>query len=301
VDALLVRLSRWISRRAKLVAAVWLAIIAGGAWFAIHQQDHLTGGGWEVPGSQALRANDLIASFNGYSVAGLVVVVSTPQKPRRVRAVVDQKRFLAGLCCAPPKTLAEAFGVPPSALLTKMDNEISNPGFLQRELANAQPPGPSNDFFAMGKTLSNLCADVIPFQSAQARRLVEGLPPEWQALARDEDALQPINRFACEVWRVPRSSPRQRDPVVSSVPTLILVSEWDHVIWPGEGRQIAKSLSNVHIYELPGLDHNALLNLRAQDISCPRTIVTSFLGRPSAAPKAGCIASMAEPPLAPPR
>lgn len=300
MDALLGRLSRWIGRRAKLVAGVWLAIIVGGAWFALHQQDYLQGGGWEVPGSQAVRANEVLTGFNGYSVAGLVVVVKTSQKPPRLPTVIDQKRFLSRLCCAPPKVITEAFGLPQADLLTKIDREISDPEFLKQELASAQPPGPANEVFAMGKTLSNLCADVIPFQAEQERRMVAGLPSEWQTLARDEDYLQPLNRSACEVWRVPPSNPRQRDPVVSSIPTLILVTEWDHIIWPGEGRQIAKSLSNAYLYELPTLDHNALRNLRALDVSCPETIAASFFARPNSPPRAGCIASMEQPALVAP-
>jgi hypothetical protein len=298
VDALLGRLAAWLSRRARAVAITWLVIIVGGAWFALHQTDHLQGGGWQVPGSQAVRANDLLTRFNGFSVSGLAVAVTAPQSDVTTRtARIDQQRYLASLCCAPPKSLSEAFGAPPAALLHKIYNEVANPGFLGREVASAQPPGPSNRVFASGKTLSNLCADVIPFQDAQASALLADLPAEWQRLGRNEDNVEPINRFGCSVWNVERSSPRQRDPVVSSIPTIVFVDEWDHIIWPGEGRQIAESLRNARLYEIPGLDHLALLNFGALDVSCPRSIVTAFLATPSKAPDGRCVRSMSKAPL----
>lgn len=298
VDALLARLAAWLSRRARGVALVWLAIIAGGAWFSLHQTDHLQGGGWQVPGSQAVRANDLLTRFNGFSVSGLAVAVTAPQSSVKTgTARVDQQRYLASLCCAPPKSLTEAFGPPPAALLRKIYNQVTNPGFLAREVAAAQPPGPSNRVFASGKTLSNLCADVIPFQAAQANALLADLPAEWQRMGRNEDNVEPINPFSCRVWNVERSDARQRDPIVSSIPAIVFVDEWDHIIWPGEGRQIAKSLRRARLYEIPGLDHLALLNFGALDISCPRSIVTAFLAAPNKAPDGRCVRSMSKAPL----
>jgi hypothetical protein len=302
VDALLARLAAWLSRRARAVALVWLAIIAGGAWFSLHQTDHLQGGGWQVPGSQAVRANDLLTRFNGFSVSGLAVAVTAPESDVTIgRARVDQQRYLASLCCAPPKSLTEAFGIPPAALLRKIYNEVADPGFLARELASAQPPGPSNKVFASGKTLSNLCADVIPFQDAQANALLADLPAEWQRLGRNDDNVEPINRYGCQVWNVKRSNVSQRDPVVSSIPTIVFVDEWDHIIWPGEGHQIAKSLRNARLYEIPGLDHLALLNFGALDVSCPRSIVSAFLAAPNKAPDGRCVRSMRNAPLVPRR
>ena len=45
--------------------AVWLVLLAGSAWFSLHQTDHLSGGGWEVPGSASIRVSKLIDTFPG--------------------------------------------------------------------------------------------------------------------------------------------------------------------------------------------------------------------------------------------
>jgi len=65
IDGALRRLARAVSRRRRAVIAVWLALLAGGAWFSLHQTDHLTGGGWEVPGSASIQVSRLLDSFPG--------------------------------------------------------------------------------------------------------------------------------------------------------------------------------------------------------------------------------------------
>ncbi|HZR96305.1 MAG TPA: MMPL family transporter [Gaiellaceae bacterium] len=54
------RLADAVSRRRRAVFAVWIALLAGGAWFSLHQSDHLSGGGWEVPGSASIRVVDAV-------------------------------------------------------------------------------------------------------------------------------------------------------------------------------------------------------------------------------------------------
>jgi uncharacterized membrane protein YdfJ with MMPL/SSD domain len=65
VEAGLARLARAVSRRRRAVIAFWLVLLAGSAWFSLHQTDHLTGGGWEVPGSASIRVSKLLDTFPG--------------------------------------------------------------------------------------------------------------------------------------------------------------------------------------------------------------------------------------------
>jgi uncharacterized membrane protein YdfJ with MMPL/SSD domain len=60
VERSLARLAALVSRRRRVVFALWLALLAGGAWFSLHQADHLSGGGWEVPGSPSLRVTNAV-------------------------------------------------------------------------------------------------------------------------------------------------------------------------------------------------------------------------------------------------
>lgn len=62
-------------RRRWFVVAVWAALLFGGAWFAAHQFDRLSSGGWDVPGSQSATAATLLERFPGRDGVQLAVLV----------------------------------------------------------------------------------------------------------------------------------------------------------------------------------------------------------------------------------
>jgi hypothetical protein len=298
---LLGRLADGVGRHRRAVFAVWLAVLIGGGWFALHQQDYLQGGGWEVPGSQAKNANQLLRSFNGYSVAGLAVVVSAPPAGTE-KTVVDGDRYRAAVCCSSPSNPFAAFGTTPASIAAKISRDERSDAALARDVAAEQPSGLTPSAFAVGKALSNLCADVIQLMTpAEIAAVAAAVPPEWRRLVGNRETTAPLTPAACSVWGVPPSPQVQRAPVTSSIPTIVLADEWDHVILPSEGTGIAQNLGNARAYELPGLDHIALLNFLGRDVSCPQSIAVAFLDRPQVFPSGACIASMREPTVAPAR
>ncbi len=54
----------------------WCALILALGWFSVHQSDRLSSGGFEIPGSQAARAEAALRAFPGYSSAAYVVLVT---------------------------------------------------------------------------------------------------------------------------------------------------------------------------------------------------------------------------------
>jgi uncharacterized membrane protein YdfJ with MMPL/SSD domain len=78
-----------VSRRRRAVVAVWLVLLAAGSWFSLHQSEHLSGGGWEVPGSPSLRVSDALSSdFPGAAAPAFLVFITNPDGPRdRLREV----------------------------------------------------------------------------------------------------------------------------------------------------------------------------------------------------------------------
>jgi RND superfamily putative drug exporter len=60
VERSLGRLAGLVSRRRRTVFAVWIALLAAGGWFSLHQSDFLSGGGWEVPGSPSVQVGDAV-------------------------------------------------------------------------------------------------------------------------------------------------------------------------------------------------------------------------------------------------
>ena len=65
-------------RRRRLVVALWIVLLVGGAWFAAHQFDRLSSGGWDVPGSQSARAATLLDRFPGRDGLQLAVLAEGP-------------------------------------------------------------------------------------------------------------------------------------------------------------------------------------------------------------------------------
>src|SRR6478735_2298766 len=83
VERVLERLAAAVSRRRRAVFAVWLALLATGGWFSLHQSDHLSGGGWEVPGSPSLQVADVLTTdFTGATAPAFLVFVTNPDGPR---------------------------------------------------------------------------------------------------------------------------------------------------------------------------------------------------------------------------
>jgi uncharacterized membrane protein YdfJ with MMPL/SSD domain len=84
-----------MSRRRRVVVAVWLALLAGGGWFALHQTDHLSGGGWDVAGSESVRVGSLLKEFPGATAPALTLFVTGSTRAdvqRRLTAVMPLLR-----------------------------------------------------------------------------------------------------------------------------------------------------------------------------------------------------------------
>jgi len=91
------KLAGFLGRRRRLVLVAWVAVLAFALPIASHQTDHLTGGGFEVPGSQSEAVTGSLERNFGESADGIAVLLraepdSTPAQRaaavRRVRAAV---------------------------------------------------------------------------------------------------------------------------------------------------------------------------------------------------------------------
>jgi pimeloyl-ACP methyl ester carboxylesterase len=138
-----------------------------------------------------------------------------------------------------------------------------------------------------GMAFSVFCADeVSSTDRARIRRELAALPPE---LGR----LDPItgDLRACELWEVPAAPARERAPVTSDVPTLVLAGEFDPLTPPAWGRLATRTLSRGSFYELPALGHRVL----GTASGCPDELALAFVERPSTPPDTGCVRAMGPP------
>jgi uncharacterized membrane protein YdfJ with MMPL/SSD domain len=142
-DHPLARLASATARRRRLVVAVWLALLAAGAWFSLHQTDHLTGGGWEVPGSQSMRVSALLDTFPGVTPPTFTIFVTgaTPADVQRRLAEIRptlrrDERLRPG-----PARLADGGRAAflPIGYVGATSNAIDEATRLRRELVRTSP------------------------------------------------------------------------------------------------------------------------------------------------------------------
>jgi RND superfamily putative drug exporter len=100
MQAAMLRLDALLRRRRHIVLAVWVALLAAAVPFALQQSEHLTGGGFAVPGSQSKAVEDAIGrdfgpAAHGTTLAG-VVVPGRGATPAGVRHTVDELGAAAG-------------------------------------------------------------------------------------------------------------------------------------------------------------------------------------------------------------
>ncbi len=132
VERSLARLATTVSRRRRTVFAVWVVLLAAGGWFSLHQADHLSGGGWEVPGSPSIRVTDAIQHDFPNLKTPVFTVFVTGRTPADVAARVAAARRIAGTFrgVRPGATIPLARGR--AALLTAR---------LRRRLVDRDRPG----------------------------------------------------------------------------------------------------------------------------------------------------------------
>jgi len=88
------------------------------------------------------------------------------------------------------------------------------------------------------------------------------------------------------VWKIRL----RNEPVVSDVPALVMVGEFDPITPPAWAERAAETLSHGYFFEYPGVEHGA-----SASPGCPRQMMIAFLDDPTAVPDNACIADMRQP------
>jgi uncharacterized membrane protein YdfJ with MMPL/SSD domain len=94
------RLAQFLGRRRRLVIAAWVLIVLLALPFAAKQTEHLTGGGFDVPGSQSMKVSESLQEDFGSQADGVAVVLKASPgatAAERDEAVARVRREVAGL------------------------------------------------------------------------------------------------------------------------------------------------------------------------------------------------------------
>ena len=129
------------------------------------------------------------------------------------------------------------------------------------------------------------CYEEIPFNSVedqQALTASANLPVQYELLIELPDQIE-----TCALWQ-PGVAPQIEDEaIISDIPTLVMVGNYDPVTPPVWGRIAAETLSNSTYAEFIGVGH---ASIDAGD--CPLSIALRFIDDPTALLDLSCIASM---------
>jgi uncharacterized membrane protein YdfJ with MMPL/SSD domain len=96
----MVKLAGVLGRRRRWVLAGWVAVVVLALPLASHQTDHLTGGGFDVPGSQSKAVSDALENSFGDSAGNIAVLLQAEPgagPAARAAAVGRVRRAVAGL------------------------------------------------------------------------------------------------------------------------------------------------------------------------------------------------------------
>jgi uncharacterized membrane protein YdfJ with MMPL/SSD domain len=97
---LMARLAGFLGRRRRWVLAAWLVVVALALPIASHQTDHLTGGGFDVPGSESKAVSDSLESDFGDKAGQIAVLLQADDGASRAASTAAVKRVrhaVAGL------------------------------------------------------------------------------------------------------------------------------------------------------------------------------------------------------------
>ncbi|HEX7059308.1 MAG TPA: MMPL family transporter [Solirubrobacterales bacterium] len=71
----MIQIAGFLGRRRRWVLGIWIAVVALALPFASHQTDHLTGGGFDVPGSQSKEVSNALEDDFGGQADGIAVLL----------------------------------------------------------------------------------------------------------------------------------------------------------------------------------------------------------------------------------
>jgi pimeloyl-ACP methyl ester carboxylesterase len=135
---------------------------------------------------------------------------------------------------------------------------------------------------ALGMQMSVQCSEEVPFNAPEeAFTLARGLQPQMAAFF--PDSVQPTFA-ACWAWKTAPPDPREKLPVTSSLPALILAGEYDPITPPDWGRMVAGNLSRAYFFEFPANGHWV-----TRSSSCALQIAFAFWNNPDEQPESSCI------------
>jgi pimeloyl-ACP methyl ester carboxylesterase len=162
--------------------------------------------------------------------------------------------------------------------------------------SRAPPPGPGVPALGYGLSYGVSCRESYPFATpedlaAAGRR---GFPDYPLSVTREGiGGWAYFNEDCRDVWKVPAAPQAMHQPVVSSIPTLLISGTFDTLTSLAGAKAAAAKLSRATIIGIPGVGHAVF-----PQSPCAQAVVVSFLADP-AATDTSCVGALKPPSFAP--
>jgi len=136
----------------------------------------------------------------------------------------------------------------------------------------------------LGAELSFHCAEEAPFTDVARLRAEDERLPWMRHVA---SGLQFVE--TCRLWNVRPEGSREREPVSSDIPALLLAGTYDPVTPPAYARSAGSHLPNGHLFVFSAMGHQLTANTVS---TCPQTVVLEFLDDPRRRPDPACLGAL---------
>ena len=158
--------------------------------------------------------------------------------------------------------------------------------------SRAPPSGPGVPALGYGLALGVSCREDYPFATpgdlaAAGRKAFPDYPASVQREGIGGWAY--FNEDCRDVWKVAAAPEAMRQPVASSIPTLLISGSFDTLTSLAGAKAAATSLSNATIISIPGVGHFV-----SPSSPCAQAVIVSFLADP-AAPDTSCVGALKPP------
>ena len=158
--------------------------------------------------------------------------------------------------------------------------------------SRAPPPGPDVPALGYGLALGVSCRESYPFATPEDLAAVgrEAFPDYPLSVTREGiGGWAYFNEDCREVWKVPAAPESMHQPVVSSLPTLLISGSFDTLTSLAGAKAAAAQLSSAIVISIPGIGHAV-----SPWSPCAQAVIVSFLTDP-AAPDASCVGALKPP------
>jgi len=159
-------------------------------------------------------------------------------------------------------------------------------------VGRAPPAGPGVPALGYGLSYGVTCREDYPFATPEDLAVAgREAFPNFPASVQDEGVggWAYANEDCRDVWKVPAAPTAMRQPVASSIPTLLISGSFDTLTSLDGAKAAAVRLSNATIISIPGVGH-----VVSPASPCAQAVIVSFLADPHA-PDTSCVGALKPP------